>query len=143
MKKIVFIFLILFSNSSFGDKLDDFIQHLNQSIDQINSMHSKLQNHLFFLTLKDNEKAQNACIKYFGKFDVTEKEVGQLKDIFAFIEFIKSIMIVKKIKSCDRQNRISICYYVSKKEISPTFTKENFPFSTFTIVRLQFGTVSP
>ncbi|MDP1723677.1 MAG: hypothetical protein Q8L85_03140 [Alphaproteobacteria bacterium] len=90
MKKIVFIFLILFSNSSFGDKLDDFIQHLNQSIDQINSMHSKLQNHLFFLTLKDNEKAQNACIKYFGKFDVTEKEVGQLKDIFAFIEFIKS-----------------------------------------------------
>lgn len=62
---------------------------------------------------------------------------------FLFIEFIKSIMIVKKIKSCDRQNRIFICYYVSKKEISPTFTRENFPFSTFTIVRLQFGTVSP
>ena len=62
---------------------------------------------------------------------------------FLLIEFIKSIVIVKKINSCGVQNKIFICYYVSKKEISPTFTRENFPFSAFTIVRLQFGTVSP
>jgi hypothetical protein len=90
MKKIVFLFFIIFSNPSFSNQVDDFIQHVNQSIDHINSTQNKLKNHLFFLTLKNNEKAENACIKYFGKFDITDKEINQLNDIFAFLEFIKS-----------------------------------------------------